>query len=248
MAQQHHDDPGQATGGLQTPVRNHYFYGKLLDTRHFTLEQDYFNGKRWLLNRLVTGFGVVCGLDLALADERDQIYLQPGLAIDKWGREIIVPAPSKPIRLERLPDAPEGEEEWIYLCLAYHECESDPAPMLTAECNEAGPCAADTIRERYKILVRPGRVPEPPHECSLHNILTSQGIRFEELARWVTRGCDPPPADPCIPLGDIFIPENGICHSEDIHTENRPIVYSNDLLYELILALAGELMHSRRGK
>jgi len=43
---------------VKTFVRNRYFYGKLLDVFHFELEQNYLNAKRWLLTRLVTGYGV----------------------------------------------------------------------------------------------------------------------------------------------------------------------------------------------
>jgi hypothetical protein len=212
------------------------------------MEQRYFNRKRWLLNRLVTGYGVVCGLELDLTDERDAIIVLPGLAIDKWGREIEVPRPSAPIPVERLPGAPDGEEEWIYLCLGYHECESDPAPVLTAACDEPGPCAADTIQERYFIKARAGRVPDRRHECNLIDLVDPQGVRFEELVRWASEreSCHTLPEDPCIPLGDIYIPDEGTCHTDDVHSENRPIVYSNDLLYEIILALAEELLQVRR--
>lgn len=55
---------------LKQPVRNKFFYGKLLDVLHLELETDYLNGKRWLLNRLVTGCGVVCGLNVDLTTTR----------------------------------------------------------------------------------------------------------------------------------------------------------------------------------
>ena len=42
--------------------RNRYFYGKLLTVRDFEVEQRYHCTKRALLNRLVHGAGVVCGL------------------------------------------------------------------------------------------------------------------------------------------------------------------------------------------
>lgn len=45
---------------LSTPTRNRYYYGKLLDAHHLELEQDYGNRKRWLLNRLSLGTGVLC--------------------------------------------------------------------------------------------------------------------------------------------------------------------------------------------
>lgn len=243
----HHGHNGHTMGALHTPVRNHYFFGKLLDTRHFTLEQSYFNGKRALLNRLVTGYGVVCGLNLVLTDDREHVVVLPGFALDKWGRDITVTSPSKPIRCERLPDAPIGEEEWIHLCLEYHECQSDPAPVLTAACDDSGPCAADTIRERYKISARPGRVPEPEHECTIPEAVSSQTIRKDLLAIAVSEMCERPPSDSCIPLGEIMVPETGPCDPADVHVEHRPIVYSNDLLFELILGLCEEL-RGRRGK
>ena len=71
--------------GLETPVRNRYFYGKLLDVEQFELETRYLNAKRWLLNRLVTGYGVVCGLDVLPGDEPNELWIGPGVAIDKLG-------------------------------------------------------------------------------------------------------------------------------------------------------------------
>jgi hypothetical protein len=84
---------------LAVAVRNRYFYGKLLDVFHFELETDYMNGKRALLNRLVTGWGVVCGLDVLIVDEGDAIYVTQGVALDQWGREIIVPKDTRPLAL-----------------------------------------------------------------------------------------------------------------------------------------------------
>jgi hypothetical protein len=89
-----------------SPVRNRYFYGKLLDVFHFELEQNYFNSKRWLLNRLVTGYGVVCGLNVLLTSDQKSAYVTPGVAIDKCGHEIIVCQPSSPIPLPTPPPAP----------------------------------------------------------------------------------------------------------------------------------------------
>jgi len=89
-----------------SPIRNRFFYGKLLDVFHFEMEQNYFNSKRWLLNRLVTGYGVVCGLNVLLTADKKSIYVTPGVAIDKCGREIIVCQPSSPVVLPPPPPAP----------------------------------------------------------------------------------------------------------------------------------------------
>jgi hypothetical protein len=89
-----------AAGDLKSPVRNRYFYGKMLDVFHFELEQEYFNQKRWLLNQRVVGCGVICGLDVTLGQDGRSIMVQPGMALDRCGREIIVACPSAPISLD----------------------------------------------------------------------------------------------------------------------------------------------------
>src|SRR5262245_41536107 len=85
---------------LRPFVRNRYFYGKLLDVHHLEMEQDYVNGKRWLLNRLVTGAGVLCGLDLRVTSDHKNVRVTPGMAIDYAGREIVVPRQTEPVTLE----------------------------------------------------------------------------------------------------------------------------------------------------
>jgi hypothetical protein len=83
--------------------RPRYFYGQLLDVRHFESEQEYFKRKLWMLNRMVSGFGVVCGLDVQVGDDNHSVIVTPGLALDKCGREIVVPCRSKKIAIEPMP-------------------------------------------------------------------------------------------------------------------------------------------------
>src|SRR5262245_58745746 len=95
---------------LRSFVRNRYFYGKLLDVQHFEAEQSYFNQKRWLLNRVVSGYGVVCGLNVELTGDRKQVLVEPGIALDQAGHELIVPVRSKPLPIPELPPAPATEQ------------------------------------------------------------------------------------------------------------------------------------------
>ena len=85
------DALASAGPALVAPVRNRYFYGKLLDVRHFDLEQAYLIGRRRLLNRLGLGAGVLCGLEVTATPE-GQIQISAGVAVDGRGREIVVPA------------------------------------------------------------------------------------------------------------------------------------------------------------
>lgn len=84
---------------LLTPTKMNYSYGQLLGELQFKLEQQYHIHKRWLLNRLVTGPGVVCGMDLQPADQGRSIVVTPGLAIDRCGREIVIAQQSSPVVL-----------------------------------------------------------------------------------------------------------------------------------------------------
>lgn len=226
---------------LQKPVRNRYFYGKHLDVRHFEMEQEYFNNKRWLLNRLVSGFGVVCGLNVVKqdGDDRNTVIVRPGLAIDKWGREIIVVKDSKPVRVTPVQSGTERHEEEhiVHVCLEYLECAADPVPVIAGECGEGQRCMPDEIHERYKLLVRPGRAPEIGRRCRIPDLTNDDTgeIDYDVLARWVSERCPPRSEESCIPLAEIRFDRHGSCEHIDITV--RPVVYTNDLLYEMILAM-----------
>lgn len=240
-----------AAGALQKPVRNRYFHGKKLDVRHFELEQDYLNNKRWLLNRLVSGFGVVCGLDVIGCDNDhpDTVIVTQGLAIDKWGREIIVVQDSQPVKVARAKagDTQPGQENSIHICLEYLECEADPAPVLASECENGQRCMPDTIQERYAVKVVPGKAPVIGRRCQIPDLTdnTSGEIVYDIMARWITESCPVRAADPRIPLAEIEFDEQGHCINLDITV--RPMVYTNDLLFEMILAITERRLPPRPG-
>src|SRR4051794_13249210 len=70
--------------------RNRYFPRKTMTADDFTREQTYEIGRRRLLNRAIHGWGVVYGL--GVKPDGQQLIIDPGLALDRHGREIIVPA------------------------------------------------------------------------------------------------------------------------------------------------------------
>jgi hypothetical protein len=266
--------------GLPGFVRNRYFYGQLLDVHHFECEQLYFRNKLALINRLIHGFGVICGLDVVLSDDRGSVVVTPGVALDKAGRFIIV---SKPSRSGKLPNPPVPEEEdspeqegdyahddddreqhehgkrehdkhehgrhrhdcdddhYVHVALCYHECEGDPEPVRVCDCEIVDPCAPSTIRERYCIELRPGKAREIEGESSLKDVFCGRRIDYRALACRITEGCPRLPHDPCIALANIRVPDDGCGYDpDDIDIGIRPIVYTNDLLFKLIIGLTDE--------
>lgn len=100
--------------------RNNYFFGKLMTVRDFESEQTYMNSKRRLGNRMMGGVGIVSGLDVVLVDNKT-FSLDPGMALDYMGREIVVPEPYVR-RLNVIKGFEENKDKGIvYLCLAYKE-------------------------------------------------------------------------------------------------------------------------------
>lgn len=243
---------------LQAPKRNHYFHGKLLDVYHFELETAYLNFKRRMLNRLVTGYGVVCGLNVKAHPRcEDAITVCPGFAIDRAGNEIFVPEEVGPLRIEphMLPAPPPSDgdenvhdrEAHVHVVLCYHECLAEPMPVHAGDCCAEDPCQPGVIREQYKIEFRPGYLPAgcglriedvikecPPDYESLH----------AALARIVSDHCECCPEDACIPLANICVhmddDQGRRCRCGHIDITVRPIVYNNDLLFQLLLSMLYE--------
>jgi DNA-binding beta-propeller fold protein YncE len=152
---------GRHTGRLLPPRRNNYYYSKLLDVPHLQMEQRYGRDLRYLLNRLSLGTGVLCGLGVEARDGR--VCVLPGVAVDDWGREVVVPE-RVGIDPWQLTDGhgrvetelPRDADHTVTLCLAYQECLTDYAPVLVTDCPPKESSAPGTVVEAFRIDVRQG--------------------------------------------------------------------------------------------
>jgi len=262
-----------------SPVRNRYFYGKMLDVFHFELEQNYFNNKRYLLNRLVSGYGVICGLNVTLGADLQSVVVSPGVAIDKCGREIIVCQPSDPYPLPPPPAPPttgstppsstglagaivppaasgppviappppstsdcNDSGVYKYLSICYHECPADPSPTLGGDCDAQSPCTPGSIRERYCLKLSDGKLCPASTTSSLQTIISGGSLSYGNLASYVANlQCFTPGTDCCIPLANISIPAPGQQYGPgSINIAVRPLLYTADMLYKLLLALMNQ--------
>lgn len=222
--------------------RNHYFYGKLMDVTQFEKEQRYFNHKRLLLNRHGLGSGIVCGLNVVPGDE-GAIIITKGFAIDEKGREIVIlqDLTVDPHRLTDEHGVQMGEpieQGSVNICLAYAETKADPVPVLVPDCDTPGNCAHSTVLEGFRILIQHAEVVAPappacqlggfplPADGGLHTLLCDRigGLPLEQAA-----------GTSCLVLARVTLPLGD--NSIDIHVGRR-LIYSNALLYELILCLS----------
>lgn len=132
--------------------RVHYFTGQILSPDDLRAEQDYFLARLRRHNRYLHGWGVVTGLGVSV-DEAGDVRVDPGLAIDCFGSEIVVPAPQKLSIADGL--------ERGFVALAYAETGTRPTPVPAGD-----PEASTTfsrIREGFRLEVSPEN-PCPDHE------------------------------------------------------------------------------------
>lgn len=181
--------------------RNRYYYGKLLSVEDFQREQAYMNHKRRLLNRLLYGDGILCGMQVLEVDE-ESISIEMGVALDAFGREIVVEQPIVK-RLSVIDGFQENYNESksegaLYLCIEYSEQATDPIYSIgTTTKNEEGkPVEFNRWKEGYHLFLtseepekNTGFLEEIYEES--HTLFANNGIRIRQIVpRYVQCGED----------------------------------------------------------
>jgi hypothetical protein len=131
--------------------RMNYFTGRHLAARDFRDEQLHHRSHRFLHNRMLHGWGVVCGLEVREHPQdqcRDRfVQVSSGMAIDCCGREILVDCAI--CCGDEQPEIPWKEYKdnrpWLMLCLAYDEDGKERVPVLSSE----GDCSTAKTEEKY---------------------------------------------------------------------------------------------------
>lgn len=129
--------------------------------------------------------------------------------------------------------------DYSLLTICFHECQTAPVPALGGDCDTQGLCSPGSVRETYKLDIKPRGLCYPQSQSVIQNAISKTGpVDYRELVKYVTESCTVPNGDCCIPLANIRVPDPGGSYTdEDIDINVRPIVYTNDLLYQLILAM-----------
>lgn len=157
--------------------RNNYFFGKLMTVRDFESEQNYFNSKRRLGNRMLNGSGIVSGLDVILVDNKT-FSLEPGMALDYMGREIVVHEPYVR-RLNVIEGFEENKDKGIvYLCIKYDEEFKETTFSVAGSGKSSGVSEEyNRINEGYKLFLTDKK---PPEDINLERFVTSKTVIYDE--------------------------------------------------------------------
>ena len=220
---------------LHAPRRNRYYAGRILAAADLETEQDYVRGADAQLARHVLGAGVVCGLDVTAGDAggRPGIHVSPGLALDPWGRRIVV---ARRVEVELPAQARPPASMVVRLRYVAHE--ADFAPSLLGDdedCSQAG-----TWVEGHRVEIREGTGPAATGGCSEATLeLIRAGRVAEALSALARAACAAPPADPGVTLATVTVGADGDL-TVDAHGA-RAVVPTNVVLLQLIACLAARV-------
>lgn len=217
--------------------RNNYFYGKLMTVRDFKAEQDYFNEKRHMLNRLIHGVGIVCGLEvkkngatntegyipIVIGDKT--VYLSPCVALDCCGNEIVVSNNSVPKRVDGTFN---NGTNYLYLKYSEEPTEKVPSVSNTSACDEE--CCDNRVREKYEISVNQ----TPP----VSEVPVLKGEIRETDSKDIAQNYYETHLSTCPECNDskvllAVMNDKGVVNNVETF-KYRSIVYNNPMIYELL--------------
>lgn len=123
----------------------------MLTSLDFESEQKYMNDKRRFLNAMITGSGIVCGLNIISLDDQS-ILIESGMAIDESGREIVVEN-SVVKKLSTISGFENLKTNNACLCIKYVEKESQPVYAVNRQDNDKE-YENNRIEEGYELFLK----------------------------------------------------------------------------------------------
>jgi hypothetical protein len=196
---------------LHEPKRNNYFDGKLLTSRDFIDEQDYGRGHRRLHNALLHGTGTVCGLKIiqhpSPGCRNEYVVVQPGMALDCCGNEIVVPEQfglNIAVMLGKDPDLAKALDGTKHLFIGIERCDKgvEPVPVILPGCGADGATNFGRIAEQFKFVlsardplaVTPVEVPVTAKMEWVHTITlgaqTPRALHVNDGEQWLQIAAD----------------------------------------------------------
>ncbi|HEY7619990.1 MAG TPA: hypothetical protein VH834_09465 [Solirubrobacteraceae bacterium] len=204
---------------IDTLERARFFARQLVGPDDLTADQRYFREKHRRHNRLLHGWGIVCGVRVRAVD-RCKVAVEAGYVLGPYGDEILVPeevtvdvckedldgfavcGPADPWCSDVRPERPSDQP----LFLAIRACERETRPVRVVSCGcgcDDSECEYSRIRDGYAIKVLTD-LPDgyttpmtPPGAAGLLGALSCT------LGR---RGaCPACPTDPWVILADLVI-------------------------------------------
>jgi hypothetical protein len=218
--------------------RTRFFQRQLVTASDFTQDQAYFLEKLRRHNRLLHGWGVVCGVRCKRGQGDCEVVIEPGYILGPYGDEIVIDRevmidvckqdldgnvagpcgqPADPwcsnVRIDRRA----GDK--LYIAVRYAECHDRPVRVMPTGCGcDPQECEYSRIRDSYVFRVLnklPATYSDPMPVLDPRSIWE---------CRDRGRPCPPCPTDPWVVLADVTLGADGKIAKLDCFAHRRYVV------------------------
>jgi len=228
--------------------RTRFFSRQIVTPEDLTQDQIYFREKAKRHNRMLHGWGVVCGACVRRGTGDCEVLIEPGYVIGPFGDEIVIENETKvdicklglgeqdgccDDDLDPWCAEPRGNcnEGTLFLAIRYSECRSRPVRGgggCGCGCDE-GDCEYSRIRDSYTLkLLRdlPAGYTTPMKQPPFSSV-------NPYLRPNTARGCPPCPTDPWVILADIAITADCKVRSINCFTHRRYVMSFADFFFTM---------------
>ncbi len=231
--------------------RPRYYARQLITADDLTLEQEYFRNKMRAHNRLLHGWGVVCGAHVCPNPDTNggykpwEVIVEPGYVLGPYGDDIVIDRPRvfdlRTAGVSGTTGEPGMEmfDPWCsqvsvsrsvtgerYIAVRYKECQARPVRVQPTGCScDDNPCEFSRVQDGYEFTVL--------DDCIDSKLADPTKATFQEYLQEIGlidgpglgRKCVECPTEPWVVLAKVTIDDNGEITDID-NCECRRIVIS----------------------
>jgi hypothetical protein len=213
--------------------KNKYFYGKLMTVRDFEAEQQYFDGKRYLINRLLHGTGIVCGFENVklIKKEGEPLkinFIDGGMALTCCGHEIVVPSNTQKQIIDGKGEPVSYLTNFPYLYLKYKSYDSGYIAVASNSSSCEEKCCPGRVIDDFEVVASSN----PPNSgigCK-DKLSISEWLRNLEEKHKACPQCEEYQAD-MVFLGNVDNSDNPVKQNEP---ERYRILFRQKELYQIL--------------
>jgi hypothetical protein len=220
--------------------RTRYFARQLITPDDLTQDQVYFHDKMRRHNRMLHGWGIVCGAWVRRNDnDACTVVVEPGYILGPQGDEIYI---NNEVTVDLCREDADGNalspcdgsldiwcsdvrpnrqpNQTLYLAVRYDECHTRPVRTMPTGCADDPACEYSRVRDSYvfKVLTR---LPDTYNPMPANDMQSSVRCIREGDFR---RQCPPCPESPWVILADITLGADGNVEVVDLEPHRRYVV------------------------
>lgn len=226
--------------------RTRFFPRQLVTPDDLTQDQVYFRDKLRRHNRMLHGWGVVCGARCRWTAGDCTVTIEPGYILGPYGDEIVIPSQQSVDVCKQNIDgntfsgcgdlvdpwckdvrATRQSGQTYYLAIRYDECRCRPVSVPSGVCGcSDGGCEYTRVRDSYVIQV----LDALPSTYQDAKTPAPSGL-FRCDARTGGRPCPPCPTDPWVILADMTLATDGTLATLDCYAHRRYVASLADFFF-----------------